>query len=103
MWSECGKKGGPFFCGRWHAQGQCWFERQGYGYSNCRGNHHLDECYQMDKIISMPNPVANPHQQARDNMRGVRPQGGPLNELRAPNLYYDLENAKQIFHHPTGL
>ena len=36
-------------------------------------------------------------------MRGARPQGGPLNELRPPNLYYDHGNARQTFHPPTGL
>ena len=54
-------------------------------------------------IISIPNPVANPQQQARDNMRGVRPQFGPPNELRPPNLYYDHGNARQIFHPLAGL
>lgn len=36
-------------------------------------------------------------------MRGARPQGGPPNELRPPNLYYDHGNARQTFHPPTGL
>ena len=36
-------------------------------------------------------------------MRGARPQGGPPNELRLPNLYYDHGNARQTFHPPTGL
>ena len=51
----------------------------------------------------MPNSVANPEQQARDNMRGARPQGGLPNELRPPNLYYDHENARQSFHSPARL
>ena len=67
------------------------------------GNHPSDECRQPDKIISVPYPVANPQQQARDNMRGARPQGGPPNELRPPNLYYNHENARQTFHLPAGL
>ena len=46
--------------------------------------------------------MANP-QQARDNIRGARPQGGPPNELRPPNLYYDHDNARQTFHRPAGL
>ena len=50
----------------------------------------------------MPNPVANP-QQARDIMRGAKPRGGPPNEFRPPNLYYNHGNAREIFHPPTGL
>ena len=92
------------FCEKWHAQGQDWSEGQGYGCSNyCAGNHPSDECCQPDKVISMPNPVANPQQQARDNMRGARPQGGFPNELRPPNFYYDHGNARQTFHPPVEL
>ena len=36
-------------------------------------------------------------------MRGARPQGGPQNEIRPPNLYYDHGNARQTFHPPAGL
>ena len=36
-------------------------------------------------------------------MRRTRPQGGVLNELRPPNLYYDHGNARQISHPPAGL
>ena len=36
-------------------------------------------------------------------MRGARPQGGPPNELRLPNLYYDHDNARQTFHPPAEL
>ena len=36
-------------------------------------------------------------------MRGARPQGGPSNELRPANLYYDHRNARQTFHPPAGL
>ena len=36
-------------------------------------------------------------------MRGFSPQGGPPNELRPPNLYYDHGNARQTFHPPAGL
>ena len=54
------KKDLHHFCGRWHAQGQCWSEEQGYGCSNSGGNHPSDECRQLDKIISMPNLVAIP-------------------------------------------
>ena len=63
----------PPFCGRWHVQGQCWSEGQGHGCSNCGENHPSDECRQPDKIISVPYVVANPQQQARDNMRAARP------------------------------
>ena len=91
------------FCGRWHAQGQCWSEDENYGCSNCEGDHHSDECRQPDKIIRMPQAVANPYQQARDNMQGARPQGGPPNDLRPLNLYYNHENARQTFHPPVGL
>ena len=100
MWRE---RSSIFLCGRWHAQGQCWSERQGYGCNNCGRNHPSDECHQPDKVISMSNSVANPQQQARDNMLGARPQGGPPNELRPPNLYYDHENARQSFHPPARL
>ena len=31
------KKEFHLFCERWHAQGQCWSEGQGYGCSNCGG------------------------------------------------------------------
>ena len=92
-----------FFCGRWHAHGQCWSEGQSYGCSKCGGNHPSDECRQPDKVISMAYPVANPQEHARDNMRGARPQGGPPSELRPPNLYYDHGNARQTFHPPTEL
>jgi hypothetical protein len=51
----------------------------------------------------MSNPVANPQQQVRDNMRGARPHGMPPNKFRPPNLYYDHGNARQTFHLPTGL
>ena len=60
------------FCGRWHSSGQCWSEGQDYGCSNCGGNHPADECRQPDKVIRLPHPVANPHQQARDNLKGHR-------------------------------
>ena len=63
----------------------------------------MDECRQPDKIISVNYPVANSQQQARDNMRGARPQSGAPNELRQPNLYYDHGNSKQIFYPPAGL
>jgi hypothetical protein len=46
--------------------------------------------------------MANPQQQARDNMRRARPQGVPPNELRPLNLYYDHGSAKQTFHPLTG-
>ena len=36
-------------------------------------------------------------------MRGARPQGGPSNELRPPNFYYDHGNMIQTFHPPAGL
>ena len=36
-------------------------------------------------------------------MRDARPQGGPSNEIRPPNLYYDHVNAREIFHLPAGL
>ena len=85
-------------CGRWHAQGQCWSEGQNYGCSNCGGDHPSDECRQSNKVIRMPQSVANPYQHASDNMRGARPQGGPPNDLRPPNLYYDHVNARQTFH-----
>lgn len=48
------------------------FKCQIIGCSNCAGNHPLDEYRQPDKVISMPNHVVNPQQQARDNMRDVR-------------------------------
>ena len=91
------------FCERWHAQGQCWSEGQNYGYSNCGGDHPSDECRQPDKVIRMVQHVANPCQQARDNIRGARPHGGPSNDLRPPNLYYDYRNARQRFHPLAGL
>ena len=47
--------------------------------------------------------MTNPQQQAMNSMRGARPQGGPLNEFRTPNLYYDHGNARQTFHPPAGL
>ena len=50
------------FCGRWHAQGQCWSEGQGHGCSNCEGNHPPDKCRQPGKVISVTYPVANPQQ-----------------------------------------
>ena len=34
-------------------------------------------------------------------MRGARPQGGPPNELRPANLYYDHGNARQTFLPPN--
>ena len=60
-------------------------------------------CRQPNKVIRMPQPVANPYQHARDNRRGARLQGGPSNDLRPPNLYYDHGNARQTFHPPAGL
>ena len=79
------------FCGRWHVSGQCWSEGPPLGCSNCGGNHPSDECRQPDKVINVPYPVANPQQVAMDNMRGERGQhGGNQNELRPPNIYYDL-------------
>ena len=36
-------------------------------------------------------------------MQGARPQGGPPNDLRPPNLYYDHGNARQTFHPLAGL
>ena len=51
----------------------------------------------------MPNHVANPEQQAHDNMRGARPQNEIINNLRPPNLYYEHGNARQTFHPPAGL
>ena len=80
-----------------------WSEGQGHGCSNCGGDHHSDEYRQPDRIISVTYPVANPQQQARDNMRGARPQDGLPNELRPPNLYYDHGNVRQTFHPPAGL
>ena len=62
-----------------------------------------DECRQIDKVISMPNPVANPQQQAQEIMKGARPQGAVANELRPPHLYYDQRNARQTFHPPARL
>ena len=62
-----------------------------------------DQCRHLDKIISMPNPVANPQQQAQDNMRGARPHGEGANDLRPPNLSYNHGNARQTFHPPAGL
>ena len=91
------------FCQRWHARVQCWSEGQGYGCSNCGGNHSTDKCRQPNKMIRLPHPVAKPYQQTRDNVRGLRPQGGPSNDLRPPNLYYDHANSRQTFHHPVGL
>lgn len=63
----------------------------------------MDECRHPDKVISMPNPTANLHQHARDNIRGARPHDAPSNELRPPNLYYDHRNARQTFHLLAGL
>ena len=40
----------------------------------------------MTRSIRMPQSMADPYQQARGNKRGARPQGGPPNELRPPNL-----------------
>ena len=91
------------YCGRWHAQGQCWSEGQGHGCSNCGGIHPSDECRQLDNVIGVNYPVANPQQQARENMRGARPQGGAPSELTPLNLYYDHGYAKQTSHPPAGL
>ena len=77
--------------------------RTRYGCNSCKENHPSNECRQLDKIINMPNPVVNLQQQARDNMREARPQGGPPNELRQPNLYYDHDNARQTFYPSAGL
>ena len=58
------------FCGRWHVSGQCWSDGPPAGCSNCGGNHPFDEYRQPDKVINIPYPVANPQQQAIENMRG---------------------------------
>ena len=63
----------------------------------------MNECRQLDKVISVNYAVANLQQVARDNMRGARPQGGAPNELRPLNLYYDHGNARQTSHPPAGL
>ena len=53
-------------------QGQNWYEGQNYGCSNCGGPHPSDECRQPDKVISMPNHVANQQQQAQESMKAAR-------------------------------
>ena len=90
------------FYGRYHVQGQSWSEGQNYGCSNCGGHHPLDECCQPDKVIR-PNSVANPQQQAQENVRGARPQGAVAKKLRPPNLYYDHRSARQTFPPPAIL
>ena len=57
----------------------------------------------MIRLLVCQNLVANPQQQAQDNMRGARPQGKGINDLRPPNLYYDQGNARQNFHPPNEL
>ena len=84
-------------------RGQCWSENQDQGCSNCGGPHPLDQCRHPDKILSMPNHVSNPQQQAHENMRGARPHGEVTNDLRPLNFYYDHGNARQTFHPPAGL
>ena len=68
-------------------RGQCSPKSQDSGYSNGGGPHPLNECRQPDKVISMPNPVANPQQQAQENMQGARLHGVVVNDIRPPNLY----------------
>ena len=80
-----------------------WSKNQDYVCSNCGGPHPLDESRQPDKVISMPNLVANLQQQAQENMRGARPQGAVAIDLRPPNLYNDYGDAKQIFEPPARL
>ena len=70
-------------------RGQCWFEGQNHGCSNCGGLLPSNKCRQPDKVISMPNPVANPQQQAQENMRGARAHGAVTNDLWCSNLYFD--------------
>lgn len=48
--------------------------------------------------------MANPYQQARENLRGERrPHGGHPNDIRPPNLYYDYGNSRQTFQPPSGI
>ena len=54
-------------------------------------------------MIRLPHPMGNPYQQAKNNVRGARPPGGPSSDLRPPNLYYDQANYRQTFHPPVGL
>jgi len=92
------------FCGRWHEPGQCWSEGASWTCGNCGGNHATQDCRQPDKIIQLPPPVMNAHQNARDNMRGLRrTHGDDQRDLRPPNLYYNHDESRQNHQAPNGL
>lgn len=55
------------------------------------------------QVIRLPHPMANPYQQARDNLRGERMAQNLIMNLGPPNLYYDHGNAKHTFHPPASL